>query len=120
MDVLFYFCRFPEQLVIEPSVACGEGATSFGMTRPFFPLIQKNTYNLAEPEVVLKCSRMLLKSCGRSQLRRSYRNGSHLKLDCVAGGFSWFLTRRLRKQSKGFSGGADHANDMQMISFHHL
>lgn len=90
MDVLFYFCRFPEQLVIKPSVACGEEATSFGMTRPFFPLIQKNTYNLAEPEDVLKCSRMLLKSCGRSQLRRSYRNGSHLKLDCVAGDFSWF------------------------------
>ena len=31
-----------------------------------------------------------------------------------------FLTRRLHKQSKGFGGGADYANDMQMTSFHHL
>ena len=31
-----------------------------------------------------------------------------------------FLTRRLHKQSKGVSSGADYANDMQMMSTHHL
>ena len=42
-----------------------------------FLLIQRNTYNLAEAEDVLECSRMLLKFYGKSQPRGSCKNGSH-------------------------------------------
>ena len=58
-------------------MAHGEGGTSSRMTRPAFSLIPKNTYNLAESEDVLKYSGMLLKFCGKSRPRRSYKNGFH-------------------------------------------
>ena len=50
-----------------------------------------------------------------------YKSANPVQFYSTSVDLSWsFLTRRLRKQSVGFSGGADYVNDMQMIAINHL